>query len=63
MAGTDIPLEARIVGCVDAFDAMVSDRAYRRAMSQAEACRRIERDAGRQFDPLVSAALIERYCG
>ena len=62
LAGTDIPLEARIVGCVDAFDAMVSDRAYRRALSVDEACHRIERDAGRQFDPLVSAALIELKC-
>ncbi len=62
LAGTDIPLEARIVGCVDAFDAMVSDRAYRRAMSVQEACERIERDAGRQFDPLVAAALIEHLC-
>lgn len=62
LAGTDIPLEARIVGCVDAFDAMISDRAYRRAMSVEEACHRIERDAGRQFDPLVSAALIQLMC-
>lgn len=62
LAGTDIPLEARIVGCVDAFDAMISDRAYRPAMSVDEACERIERDAGRQFDPLVAAALIELKC-
>jgi HD-GYP domain-containing protein (c-di-GMP phosphodiesterase class II) len=62
LAGTDIPLEARIVGCVDAFDAMISDRAYRKAMSVEEACNRIERDAGRQFDPLVAAALIELKC-
>jgi HD-GYP domain-containing protein (c-di-GMP phosphodiesterase class II) len=63
LAGTDIPLEARIVGCTDAFDAMVSDRAYRRALSVEEACERIERDAGRQFDPLVAAALIQLHCG
>ena len=62
LGGTDIPLEARIVGCVDAFDAMISDRAYRTAMSVEEACHRIERDAGRQFDPLVAAALIELKC-
>ena len=58
ISGTDIPIEARIVGCADAFDAMVSDRAYRRALSLHEACRRIEQDAGRQFDPLVAAALL-----
>jgi HD-GYP domain-containing protein (c-di-GMP phosphodiesterase class II) len=62
LSGTDIPIEARIVGCVDAFDAMVSDRAYRRALSVGEACRRIERDAGRQFDPLVAASLLAIVC-
>lgn len=61
LSGTQIPLEARIVGCADAFDAMTSDRAYRRALTVDAACRRIERDSGRQFDPLVAAALLERY--
>lgn len=59
LTGTDIPIEARIVCCADAFDAMTSKRAYRRALTLDEACRRIERDAGRQFDPLVAAALLE----
>ena len=59
LAGEDIPLEARIVGCADAFDAMVNERSYRPAFSPEEACRRIERDAGRQFDPIVAAALLE----
>jgi HD-GYP domain-containing protein (c-di-GMP phosphodiesterase class II) len=59
IAGTDIPIEARIVGCTDAFDAMTTARSYRDALSVEEACRRIERDSGRQFDPLVAAALLE----
>jgi len=59
LAAGDIPLEARIVGCADAFDAMTSDRSYRRAFPRCEACRRIEADAGRQFDPIVAAALLE----
>jgi HD-GYP domain-containing protein (c-di-GMP phosphodiesterase class II) len=58
-AGGDIPLEARIVTVADAYDAMTSDRAYRRALSEHEACRRIAADAGRQFDPLIAAALLE----
>jgi len=62
LSGTDIPLESRIVGCADAFDAMTSDRAYRRAMTREQACLRIERDAGRQFDPLVAAAILQLYC-
>lgn len=59
IAGEDIPLEARIVSCADAYDAMVNDRSYRRAFEPEEACRRIERDAGRQFDPIVAAALLD----
>ena len=62
LGGTDIPMEARVVGAADAFDAMTSDRSYRRAMSRAEACRRVERDSGRQFDPLVAAALLQLHC-
>jgi HD-GYP domain-containing protein (c-di-GMP phosphodiesterase class II) len=38
---------------------MTSDRAYRRALSEHEACRRIAADSGRQFDPLIAAALLE----
>jgi polar amino acid transport system substrate-binding protein len=63
LSGIEIPLEARIVGAADAFDAMTSTRAYRAALSVEEACNRIERDAGRQFDPLVAAALLELVCG
>jgi HD-GYP domain-containing protein (c-di-GMP phosphodiesterase class II) len=59
LSGIDIPLEARIVGVADAYDAMVSDRAYRKALSAEEACRRIGADAGRQFDPLIAAALLD----
>jgi HD-GYP domain-containing protein (c-di-GMP phosphodiesterase class II) len=59
IAGEEIPLEARIVCCADAYDAMVNDRSYRPAFTPAEARRRIELDAGRQFDPIVAAALLE----
>jgi HD-GYP domain-containing protein (c-di-GMP phosphodiesterase class II) len=59
LCGLEIPLEARIVGCADAYDAMTNERAYRPAFPHAEACRRIENDAGRQFDPIVAAALLE----
>lgn len=59
LAGADIPLEARIVSCADALDAMTSHRAYRAALPLPDALRRIENDAGRQFDPLVAAAVLE----
>ena len=59
LAREEIPIEARIVSCADAYDAMVNDRSYRPAFTPAEACRRIDRDAGRQFDPIIAAALLE----
>ena len=59
LKGDEIPLEARIVGCADAYDAMTNERSYRPAFPPEEACRRIEHDAGRQFDPIVAAALLE----
>jgi putative nucleotidyltransferase with HDIG domain len=55
-AGERIPLGARIFSVVDSFDAMTSDRPYRRALSYAEASEEILRCAGTQFDPMVVAA-------
>ncbi len=46
----EIPLECRILSIADAFDAMTSDRPYRRAMTCAEALAELERCAGTQFD-------------
>ena len=55
----EIPLEALIIGAADAYDAMVSDRPYRRAMTQDEAFRELESGAGSQFDARVVQAVIE----
>jgi diguanylate cyclase (GGDEF)-like protein len=49
----DIPICARVIAVVDAFDAMTSDRAYRKAMSEAAALAELHRHAGTQFDPNV----------
>src|SRR3954452_6822119 len=57
LAGTDIPLAARIVAGCDAYDAMTTDRCYRRGMSAADARAELERCSGTQFDPTVVAAL------
>jgi HD-GYP domain-containing protein (c-di-GMP phosphodiesterase class II) len=59
IAGEEIPLLARIVACCDAFNAMTSDRSYRKAMPQDEAVAELRRGRGTQFDPLVVDALIE----
>ena len=59
LAGEEIPLGARIVAVCDAFDAMVTDRAYRRGRPPHQAIEELERCAGRQFDPDVVAAFTK----
>jgi diguanylate cyclase (GGDEF)-like protein len=64
LAGDDIPLGARIVAVCDAYEAIVSDRPYRPALSPELAVEELFANAGTQFDPKVvqvfSAALGER---
>lgn len=57
LSGEDIPLGARIVAVCDAFDAMISERPYRGAMSVEEAVAELKRCAGTQFD----AAVVEAF--
>lgn len=59
LAGTKIPLGARILSVVDAFVAMTSPRPYRSALTHAQAIGELERGAGAQFDPTVVRALVE----
>lgn len=59
LAGTAIPLGARVVAVVDAFDAMTSDRPYRVALDRAEALSRIAAGAGRQWDPRIVRVFLE----
>jgi putative two-component system response regulator len=59
IARNDIPLGARIIAVADAFDAMISDRPYRSAMSVAEAIDEIKNGAGTQFDPAVVNAFLK----
>ncbi len=58
LQGTEIPIGARIVCVIDAFDAMVSSRPYRRGLPLEEAIRRLNESSGTQFDPLVVRAFI-----
>ncbi len=63
LSGEDIPLLARIVSVVDAFDAMTSERAYRHAMSREESIAELLRNRGRQFDPSTLDAFLEIMSG
>ncbi|HSZ14270.1 MAG TPA: HD-GYP domain-containing protein [Solirubrobacteraceae bacterium] len=55
--GAEIPLEARIISCCDAFNAMTTDRPYRSALPRAAAVAELLEHAGSQFDPRVVEAL------
>jgi putative nucleotidyltransferase with HDIG domain len=59
----EIPLGARIVTVADAFDAMTTDRSYRRALSVEQAIQRLEAGAGTQFDPRLVRALVQHLRG
>ena len=56
LSGKDIPLEARIVALADVFDALTSERPYKRAWSVEEACEYIHDSRGEHFDPEVVEA-------
>jgi hypothetical protein len=58
LMGEEIPLGARIVALIDAWDAMTSDRPYRKALSREAAVQEITRGAGTQFDPQVVKAFL-----
>jgi HD-GYP domain-containing protein (c-di-GMP phosphodiesterase class II) len=59
LEGPDIPLGSRIVTVCDAFDAMISDRAYRSAMTLEQALSELRRCQGSQFDPDVVEAFTD----
>jgi putative two-component system response regulator len=59
LVGDRIPLEARIIAVVDAFDAMMSQRPYRQGLSFDDTVAELRRSAGAQFDPRVVSAFLE----
>jgi putative nucleotidyltransferase with HDIG domain len=58
LAGEAIPYSARIVTVADSFDAMTTDRPYRKALTIAEALRRLKESSGIQFDPAIAKVFI-----
>lgn len=61
LSGEDIPLAARIFAVVDVYDALTSDRPYRKAWTQEKALTEIRSQRGRQFDPRVVDAFFELH--
>ncbi len=59
LSGEDIPIAARIMAIVDTYDALTSDRPYRRRLSQKEALEVLRKEAGKQFDPELVLTFIE----
>jgi putative nucleotidyltransferase with HDIG domain len=60
-AGAHIPIGARVLAVVDAFDAMTSDRPYRRALPAEAAVDEVSRCAGGQFDPFVARVFVKAW--
>jgi HD-GYP domain-containing protein (c-di-GMP phosphodiesterase class II) len=58
LAGTDIPFGARVIAVADSFDAMTSERPYRRALSVEQAAQILRNSAGRQWDPSIVTAFL-----
>jgi HD-GYP domain-containing protein (c-di-GMP phosphodiesterase class II) len=61
LSGRRIPIEARILAIADAFDAMISPRPYRHALSHEHALAEVEACAGSQFDPLAAQLFVETW--
>ncbi|HHV96570.1 MAG TPA: HD domain-containing protein [Clostridiaceae bacterium] len=59
LTGSSIPIGARILAVADCYDAMTSDRPYRKALPQKEAVKELIKNSGTQFDPVVVKAFIK----
>jgi HD-GYP domain-containing protein (c-di-GMP phosphodiesterase class II) len=57
--GDNIPIESRIIAVADAYEAMTSNRPYRKALSDNKAISRIKDGSGTQFDPKVVKAFLK----
>ena len=59
LSGTNIPIQGRLMAVVDVYDALVSERPYKKPFSHEEAVRITMENAGSQFDPLVAETFYE----
>jgi putative nucleotidyltransferase with HDIG domain len=61
LRGKDIPIGARIIAVADTYDAIVTDRPYRKGRTHEQAVRIIEEESGKQFDPRVVDVFVRLY--
>jgi HD-GYP domain-containing protein (c-di-GMP phosphodiesterase class II) len=61
IGGQDIPIEGRMMAVVDTFDAITSDRPYRKNLGYQKAIQELREHSGTQFDPRIAAALIQAW--
>ncbi|AEV30336.1 diguanylate cyclase (GGDEF) domain-containing protein [Sphaerochaeta pleomorpha str. Grapes] len=61
LSGEAISIQARVITIADAYDAMTSERAYRKPMDIEDAIKEISRCSGTQFDPMVATVFLEYY--
>ena len=61
LRGDEIPLEARVISVADVYDALTSDRPYRKAMSPFEAKEILLKGTGTDFDPVVIDAFVDAF--
>lgn len=59
LKGNSIPLGSRIIAVADAYCAMISDRAYRKALTKSKAIQIIKEESGIKWDPIIVEALLE----
>ncbi|MDR3563180.1 MAG: diguanylate cyclase [Negativicutes bacterium] len=61
LKGEEIPLECRVLAIVDAYEAMTSDRPYRKALSHRRAMEEVARCSGTQFDPRLAELFLREF--
>jgi len=61
LAGTDIPLEGRLMAIVDVYDALISERPYKKAFAPEEALQIIRNSSGTQFDPSLVNVFVDAF--
>lgn len=59
LKGNEIPIGARIIAIADVYEALISDRPYRKALSKKEALGIIKENSGKQFDPKIADVLVD----